>query len=127
MLKAFLYLGGISKDVLTSNMKTVIAGREAGKEIWNTQFVNFAAEMGFATGVCRISMPQTKGKVERLVRCVKENFSPGCSFTDLEDLNQQVLLCCKAVDSKSRSITHRKDSFAGTGRDRMCPRRIGEF
>ncbi|PMZ49137.1 IS21 family transposase, partial [Pseudomonas sp. FW306-2-11AC] len=89
MLNAFLYFGGVPKEVLTDNMKTVVAGREAGKVIWNAQFADFAVEMGFVPKVCRVRMPQTKGKVERLVRYVKENFFPGRSFTDLEDLNQQ--------------------------------------
>ena len=56
-------------------MKTVVAGREAGKVIWNTQFADFAVEMGFVPKVCRVRTPQTKGKVERLVQYVKENFS----------------------------------------------------
>ncbi len=47
MLNAFLYFGGVPKEVLTDNMKTVVAGREAGKVIWNTQFADFAAEIGF--------------------------------------------------------------------------------
>ena len=47
MLNAFLYFGGVPKEVLTDNMKTVVAGREAGKVIWNTQFSDFAVEMGF--------------------------------------------------------------------------------
>lgn len=101
MLNAFLYFGGVPKEVLTDNMKTVVAGREAGKVIWNTQFSDFAVEMGFLPKVCRGRNPQTKGKVERLVRYVKENFFPGRKFTDLEDLNRQALLWCQAVDSKS--------------------------
>lgn len=56
--------------------------------------------MGFLPKVCRVRNPQTKGKVERLVRYVKENFFPGRKFTDLEDLNRQALLWCQAVDSK---------------------------
>ena len=105
MLNAFQYFGGVPKEVLTDNMKTVVVGREAGKIIWNTQFADFAAEMGFAPKVCRVRVPQTKGKVERLVRYVKDNFFPGRSFTDLEDLNQQALSWCKAVDSKPHGTT----------------------
>ena len=105
MLNAFLYFGGVPKEVLTDNMKTVVAGREAGKVIWNTQFSDFAVEMGFLPKVCRVRKPQTKGKVERLVRYVKENFFPGRKFTDLEDLNRQALLWCKTVDSKPHGTT----------------------
>ena len=105
MLNAFLYFGGVPKEVLTDSMTKVVAGRDAGKVIWNAQFADFAVEMGFVPKVCRVRMPQTKGKVERLVRYVKENFFPGRSFTDLEDLNQQALSWCKAVDSKPHGTT----------------------
>ena len=43
MLGAFRHFGGIPKEVLTDNMKTVVVGREAGKVLWNTQFADFAA------------------------------------------------------------------------------------
>lgn len=105
MLNAFQYFGGVPGEVLTDNMKTVVAGREAGKVIWNPQFSDFAVEMGFVPKVCRVRAPQTKGKVERLVRYVKENFFPGRSFVDLEDLNRQAIMWCKAVDSKLHGTT----------------------
>ena len=87
------------------HMKMVVTGREAGKIIWNTQFADFAVAMGFIPKVCRVRVPQTKGKVERLVRYVKDNFFPGRNFTDLENLHQQALSRCKAVDSKPRGTT----------------------
>lgn len=105
MLNAFQYFGGVPREVLTDNMKTVVAGREAGKVIWNTQFSDFAVEMGFVPKVCRVRAPQTKGKVERLVRYVKENFFPGRSFVDLEDLNRQAIAWCKSVDSRPHGTT----------------------
>ena len=105
VLNAFRYFGGVPKEVLTDNMKTVVVGREAGKVIWNPQFADFAVEMGFIPKVCRVRSPQTKGKVERLVRYVKENFFPGRDFTDLEDLNRQALAWCKAADSKRHGTT----------------------
>ena len=46
MLNAFRYFGGAPGEILTDNMKTVVAGREAGKVIWNPQFSDFAVEMG---------------------------------------------------------------------------------
>lgn len=87
MLHAFEYFGEVPRELLTDNMKTVVADREAGNVIWNTQFSDFSVERGIPKG-CRVRAPQTKGKVERLVRYVKENFFPGRSFVDLEDLNR---------------------------------------
>lgn len=105
ILNAFCYFGGVPKEVLTDNMKTVVIGREAGKIIWNPQFADFAVDMGFLPKVCKVRRPQTKGKVERLVHYVKDNFFPGRSFVDLEDLNRQALAWCKKADSKIHGTT----------------------
>ena len=105
IVNAFSYFGGMPENVLTDNMKTVVTGREAGKPIWNTRFADFAAELGFVPKVCRIRSPQTKGKVERLVRYVKDNFLPGRQFEDLEDLNRQALCWCRQADGKVHHTT----------------------
>jgi transposase len=105
MVNAFEYYGGVPEIVLTDRMKTVIHGMEAGKPIWNSRFEDFAADMGFVPKVCRAIRPQTKGKVERLVDYVKDNFLPGRQFKDLHDLNTQALEWCKKVDSKTHGTT----------------------
>ena len=105
MVNAFTYFGGVPSEVLTDNMKTVVIGRELGKPIWNTKFADFAVDIGFVPKVCRVRMPQTKGKVERLVRYVKENFFPGRKFEDLEDLNRQALHWCRTADTKKHGTT----------------------
>ncbi len=105
MVNAFEYYGGVPETVLTDRMKTVIDGSEAGKPIWNSRFEDFAADMGFIPKVCRVRRPQTKGKVERLVSYVKDNFLPGRQFKDLDDLNRQALEWCRKVDSKVHGTT----------------------
>lgn len=105
MLNAFTYFGGVPKEVLTDNMKTVVVRREVGKVIWNTQFADFAVDIGFLPKVCKVRKPQTKGKVERLVRYVKDNFFPGRNFEDLADLNRQALSWCRVVDGKKHGTT----------------------
>jgi hypothetical protein len=105
IVNAFEYFGGVPEVVLTDRMKTVILGMEAGTPIWNKGFEHFAADMGFVSKVCRPRRPQTKGKVERLVDYLKDNFLPGRQFVDLEDLNNQALQWCKHVDSKIHGTT----------------------
>lgn len=100
MLNAFEYFGGVPEKVLTDNMKTVIIGREAGKPIWNKGMLEFANDMGFVMKVCKIRRPQTKGKVERLVGYVKDNFMAGRTFSDISDLNSQARDWCERVNGK---------------------------
>lgn len=105
IVNAFEYFGGVPKIVLTDRMKTVIDGSEAGKPLWNKRFEDFASDMGFLPKVCRPRRPQTKGKVERLVEYVKDNFLPGRQFRDVDDLNQQAIAWCQKVDSKIHGTT----------------------
>lgn len=59
-------------------------GHKSGEELFRQETA--VEQFGGAPRVCRVRAPQTKGKVERLVRYVKENFFPGRRFGDLEDL-----------------------------------------
>jgi hypothetical protein len=83
--QAFTYLGGWPQEVLYDNMKQV----KLGPGRWNEAFVDFARHFGFTPKTCQPYRPRTKGKVERMVEYVKDNFLLGRTFTDLDDLNGQ--------------------------------------
>ena len=75
--QAFEYFQGIPQQVWYDNMKTVVIERDAygeGKHKLNQSFYQFSKEMGFLPKLCRPYRPQTKGKVERMVRYVRDNF-----------------------------------------------------
>lgn len=99
------YFGGVPKIILTDRMKTVIIGMEAQVPLWNSRFADFTVDIGFVIKVCKAKRPQTKGKVERLVNYVKDNFIPGVTFTDIGDLNLQAYLWCNKVNSKRHGTT----------------------
>lgn len=105
LVNAFEYYGGVPETILTDRMKTVVIGTEGKQTIWNSKFQEFAKDMGFVPKVCKARRPQTKGKVERLVHYVKDNFLPGRTFTDLNDLNLQVVNWCRKADSKVHGTT----------------------
>ena len=104
MLHAFAYMG-VPKYVLTDNMKSVVIKRDFGNmPIWQVDYENFMNTVGFNTKLCKPRHPFTKGKVERLIRFVKDNFLVGRCFWDLNDLNDQVLEWCE----KQNSIYHKE-------------------
>jgi transposase len=86
-LRAFAFWGGWPASVLFDNMKQVKLG--PGK--WNPLFMDFANHYGIAVKTHRVRRPRTKGKVERMVDYVKDNFLNGRSFVDVDDLNSQGL------------------------------------
>lgn len=106
IVHAFEYYGGIPDTLLTDRMKTVVLYSEGQKITWQTDFERFASELGFIPKLCRVRRPQTKGKVERLVHYVKDNFMPGRQFTDLVDLNAQAQVWLAHVNGQVHGTTH---------------------
>lgn len=91
-INSFNYFGGIPSKILYDNQKTVVTGRDAeGYPIWNERFNGFNQHYGFIPKLCRPYRARTKGKVERLVRYVRENFFCGIDYLDLNDLNHQAM------------------------------------
>ena len=99
---AFEYFQGVPEQIWYDNMKTVVIQRDAygeGKHRFHKSFYQFTKEVGFVPKLCRPYRPQTKGKVERMVRYVRDNFynplstklkSVGLSL-DCETANMKVI------------------------------------
>ena len=105
MLHAFRFMG-IPKYVLTDNMKSVVVKRDvASQPIWQKDYEAFMKAVGFQTKLCKPRHPFTKGKVERLVRFVKENFLVGRVFYDISDLNRAALNWCHDQNSTFHKAT----------------------
>jgi transposase len=89
---AFEYFGGVPREMLHDNLKSAVLYRDSRGEIhWNERYVDFAGQMGFTPRPCKPYRAQTKGKVERSIRYIRQNFWPGLHYTDLHDLNEQAL------------------------------------
>ena len=76
-LNAFKYFGGVPKEGLYDNMKTVILKRNAygyGKHKLNPMFEDFAKHCGFKIKVCKPYRAKTKGKVERFNHYLRYSF-----------------------------------------------------
>ena len=99
MIHAFMYMG-IPRYVLTDNMKSVVIRRDLeGHPVWQKDYESFMKTIGFQTRLCKPRHPFTKGKVERLVRFVKDNFLAGRTFSNVTDLNIEALKWCDRQNS----------------------------
>ena len=89
--KCFEQAGGVTRHIVYDNMKTVTIGRDSrNRPVWQSRFSEFALYYGFKPRAHRPYHPQGKGKVERSVGYIKQNFCPGRRFEDLTDLNRQL-------------------------------------
>ena len=89
---AFAYFGGVPRELLFDQLKAVILDDQrpqGGRVLENPEFLRFAAHWGFRIRACRPYRAQTKGKVERPIRYVRQSFLYGRSFAGDADLQAQ--------------------------------------
>ncbi len=86
--RAFARFGGVPKELLFDQMRAVVLsdGRVGGGElVLNAEFLRVAAHWGFHPRACRPYRAQTKGKVERPIRYIRDSFFYGRAFANDED------------------------------------------
>jgi len=83
---AFAFFGGMPEEILYDNAKVVALKHDREGVVFNPALLDFAGRCGFEPKACRPYRPQTKGKVERSVRYVRDSFLEGERFSSLEDM-----------------------------------------
>jgi len=117
---AFHYVGGVPAELLFDQLKAVVLEDRrpgGGRVLENPEFLRFAAHWGFRIRACRPYRAQTKGKVERPVRYVRQSFLYGRSFAGDADLNAQALQWLDQVANRRVHATTREAPRARFERD----------
>ena len=89
--RAFAYFGGMPAEVLYDNAKICALEHSRTVVTFNEALLDFAGRFAFRPRLCRPARPQTKGKVERMIGYVKDAGLVGRTFSDLADMNAQLL------------------------------------
>jgi transposase len=91
-LNALRYVGGVPREILYDQMKTVVLAWSPDHIEWNPQFTDFAKTFGFDPRVCRPRRAQTKGKIERPFGYIGDSFFAGLDIEHLtlDELNAQL-------------------------------------
>jgi len=109
-INAFRYFDGYPEEILYDNMKQVVVKRmlKQSESKLNKQFEDFAGFYGFKPILCRPYRGQTKGKAERTVRYVRENFMVGIRYHSLADLNSQAHAWCNKINARIHGTTNER-------------------
>lgn len=119
---AFQYFGGYPEEILYDNMKQVVVKRLLKQEgsTLNRQFEDFAGFYGFKPILYRPYRGQTRGKAERTVQFVRDNFMIGIKYNSLADLNGQAPAWCNKVNGKVHATTNELP-FERLEKERLSP------
>lgn len=99
LIRAFEHLGGITAQVLVDNQKSMVLTHDSrGRVRYNETFLDMAGHYGFTPRACRPYRARTKGKDERMVGYVKNNFFQRYrSFASLEEANNLAIAWLRTV------------------------------
>lgn len=114
-LESFQFFGGVAKEYVYDQTKLVVI-QEKYREVWfNQKFHQFALKYNFLPIVCEGYDPESKGKVERAVQYVKNDFLYGEYFADIDAVRKGGLEWLNSVANvRIHATTKRKpvDMFA---------------
>ena len=120
---SFAYFGGVPSELLFDQMKAVVIGDkrdEGGRLVENPEFLSFSRHWRFRIRACRPYRAQTKGKVERPVRYLRDNFFYGRDFVSDDDLNARALLWLDSVANVRIHGTLKERVADRFDRERLC-------
>ena len=89
--EAFKFFEGIPQEVVYDQDRLFLIDENLGDLLLTQEFKNYVFEQTFRVHFCRKADPQSKGKVENVVKFVKNNFLYGRLFYDVQTLQSQVM------------------------------------
>src|SRR5690606_32426432 len=80
---AFRYFGGMTEEIVYDQDRLLAVSENAGDLILTESFTKYHKARGFKIYLCRKSDPESKGKIEQVIKFVKNNFTKHRIFKDL--------------------------------------------
>jgi len=99
--KAFCYFGGMPQELVYDQDRLFMVDENWGDLILTEHFRQYISQRPLKTYFCRAADPQSKGKIENVVKYVKRNFLYGRFFKDTQLLNEEVLAWLKRTANTS--------------------------
>ena len=86
---AFEAWGGVPRVILSDNLKSAVLERIGDTVRFNPQYLAFACHYRFEPRPVAVARGNEKGRVERSIRYIRENFFAARAFANVDDLNAQ--------------------------------------
>lgn len=99
---AFRFFEGVPRICLYDNLKSVVIERSGTDIRFNQDFTAFSGAYRFEARPVGVRRGNEKGRVERAIRYVRDNFFAARPFKDIDDLNEQAYQWCAIVSLDRR-------------------------
>jgi transposase len=112
-VRLFDWLGGVTRECVYDNLRSVVARREQELIHWNSRFLHLRGHYAFPATACTPETPREKGAVEGAVRHLKTGFWPARRIASLRDLDEQYAdwrerVCNRRLHATGRFPVHER-------------------
>ncbi len=106
--QSFAFINGYPEELVLDQDKLLLYKENYGDLILTDKFRDYCMGRPFRLYFCRKADPQTKGKVENVIKYVKYNFLRGRDFYDIHTLNIQAKEWLdRTANAKVHATTHK--------------------
>jgi transposase len=91
LLNAFKFFGGCPDEIVVDNMLTAVIERQGSLIRFNESFLDFLRPFSITPKACNVRAPHEKGKIERMIQYLRQNFWPLRKFNSLGDVQDQAI------------------------------------
>ena len=96
-VEAFARFGGVPRTILYDNLRSVVLDRIGDAIRFNRDLLAFAAHYRYEPRPVAPYRGNEKGRVERAIRYIRDNFIPARKLRSFEDANRQADQWCRTV------------------------------
>jgi transposase len=96
-VEAFDAFQGVARVLLYDNLKSAVLERRGDAIRFHPTLLELAAHYHFLPRPVAVARGNEKGRVERAIRYVRDNFFAARAWTDLDDLNAQARQWCRTT------------------------------
>jgi len=105
---AFSFIGGYPRELVYDQDKVLLANENKGDVVLTEAFRAYCQSRPFKVRFCRKNDPQSKGKIENVIKYIKYNFLRGRMYYGVIVLNDQALdWLSRTANAKEHSTTHK--------------------
>jgi hypothetical protein len=83
LYRAFEFIGGVPKEIVFDQDRVLAVSENYGDIIHTEEFERFRRNMKFSVYLCRGNDPESKGKIESVVKYAKQNYAAQRVFDNL--------------------------------------------
>jgi transposase len=112
LVRAAHFFGGVTREWLFDNPKSIVAAREGSAIRFQDELVEVSSQLHVALRACRIRTPTDKGGVERAIRFLKTRFFPARAIHSLESGNTALWHFLETVAMQRKHPTQKDKTVA---------------